>query len=479
MKTKQQVEFGDFQTPSDLAAEVCRVLKRQRVLPASIVEPTCGVGQLFEAALNAFPDVHAARGMELNAEHLRLAKQRIGVRGRHVRLKQADFFDTDWDKVVKRLPEPILVIGNPPWVCNSELGSIGGANLPAKSNTAGTRGIEAITGKSNFDVSEWMISRLLNALQGRCATLAMLCKTSVARKVLAQAWRDGLSINGATMSRINSQKTFGVAVDACLLTVNVGSGEQACGLFDDLKSSMRSSCIGMRNGRLVADVSAYDRWSHVLGGASHRWRSGIKHDCAKVMELKREGSHFRNGLGEVVRLEKRYLYPMLKSSNIASSGDRTPSRWMLVPQQAVGGETDTIKSNAPKTWQYLQSHRERLSRRASAIYRGKPAFSVFGVGSYTFAPWKVAISGLYKELSFTMLGPYEGKPIVLDDTSYMLSCDSREEAESLCDLLSSDEAKEVFNSLIFWDAKRPITAEILNLFNTASIGVASKLRRAG
>ena len=48
-----------------------------------------------------------------------------------------------------------------------------------------------MTGKSNFDISEWMLIRLLEALQGRRATIAMLCKTATARKVLRHAWLNG------------------------------------------------------------------------------------------------------------------------------------------------------------------------------------------------------------------------------------------------------------------------------------------------
>lgn len=365
MKSKQQIEFGDFQTPSGLAEEVCRVLKRQRTSPASIVEPTCGVGQLLEAALNAFPNAQHACGMELNPAYLREAMERIGSRSATLRLRQADFFTTDWDRVLRALPDPLLVVGNPPWVCNSELGAIGGSNLPTKSNAARSRGIEAITGKSNFDVSEWMISRLLDALRGRTATLAMLCKTSVARKVLMRGWQEDLRLKRATMHRIDSQKTFGVAVDACLLTIDIAtrSGSRECRVFDRLDAQTCSSSIGMREERLVADVTAYDRWGHHLTGSPKRWRSGIKHDCAKVMELKREGSLFRNGLGEIVDVEHDYLYPMLKSSEIASTGTAVPTRWMLVTQRFVGEDTASIRQLAPKTWSYLQHNRERLDRR--------------------------------------------------------------------------------------------------------------------
>ncbi len=464
MKTKRQIEFGDFQTPVTLAVEACSVLRRRRIKAASIVEPTCGVGNFLAAAINAYPSIHSALGTDVNLDHLTQAKQHELLSGPNVKLLQADFFQTDWDSQLSELPDPLLIVGNPPWVCNSELGAIGGRNLPTKTNNSRSRGIEAITGKSNFDVSEWMMVRLLEAIKSRDATLSMLCKTSVARKVLQNAWQAGIAIKRASIHRIDSQLTFGVAVDACLLTIQMGlgRGNQECAIYSSLSSAIAESCLGVRDERLVANIRDFDQSQSLLVGSPLRWRSGIKHDCAKVMELRSDGGQLHNGFGDVVDLESTYLYPMLKSSDLASTCDPMPSRWMLVPQRSTGDDTHSIKQVAPKTWRYLNTHSERLDRRASSIYRGKPPFSIFGIGDYTFAPWKVAISGLYKQLTFKLLGPHADKPIVLDDTCYSLGFATRKEANDAFKALTNPAAQAAFASLIFWDSKRPITAEVLN-----------------
>jgi hypothetical protein len=87
---------------------------------------------------------------------------------------------------------------------------------------------------------------------------------------------------------------------------------------------------------------------------------------------------------------------------------------------------------------------------------------VFGVGAYTFAPWKVAISGLYKTLKFRVLGSVHRKPIVVDDTCYFIPCHTRQEAEFICGLLNSDLCQRFLRALVFFDAKRPITIDVLN-----------------
>ena len=134
---------------------------------------------------------------------------------------------------------------------------------------------------------------------------------------------------------------------------------------------------------------------------------------------------------------------------------------MLVTQQRVGEDTGHIRSEAPLTWQYLEDHAQFFARRGSSIYRNKPPFSIFGVGAYSFTPWKIAISGFYKNLRFLRIGPSVGVSVVFDDTVNFLSCSSEEEANLLYELLTSGEAADFYNSMINWDEKRPITVDLL------------------
>ena len=458
-------EFGDFQTPIKFAREICLLLAKQGVSPVSIVEPTCGEGNFLVAALQTFPTITNAIGIDINVRHIERA--RIAVqsanKGCNINIRHDDFFAVDWNSLLESLPEPLLIIGNPPWVTNAELGSIGSSNLPDKSNFQRHRGFDAITGKSNFDISEWMLLKALDWIDGRRATIAMLCKTSVARKVLAQAWKNGHMLEQADIYRIDATTHFGAAVDACLLIVTAFSTEPnyKCRVHDSLNESSASAILGYAHGRLLADATAYETWKHLEGSGFHKWRSGIKHDCARVMELRELNGQYQNGLGEVVSLESDYLYPMLKSSDIANNPKPCPSRLMIVPQTFIGEDTALIKKRAPKTWEYLESRADYLERRASSIYRNRPPFSIFGVGEYSFAPWKVAVSGFYKNLRFRVVGPLGGKPVVLDDTCYFIACETKEEAVSIADMLNGDAAQQFFSAFVFWDAKRPITIELL------------------
>ena len=112
-------------------------------------------------------------------------------------------------------------------------------------------------------------------------------------------------------------------------------------------------------------------------------------------------------------------------------------------------------------WAYLEKYGALLDRRGSVIYRKRPRFAMFGVGDYSFTNWKVAISGFYKKLRFRAIGPCLGRPVMLDDTAYFIPCADEKEAAHLADLLNSETAREFFAAFICWDAKRPITIDLL------------------
>jgi len=484
-KSKDKAEFGDFQTPIALAKDVCRLLLDRGVRPNSILEPTCGLGSFLVAALEVFPGIRRAVGIEINQDHADAARKAIAQvpKSNVAEVLCADFFNYDWREILQSLPDPLLVIGNPPWVTNAELGSLASSNLPQKSNFQNHRGIEAITGKSNFDISEWMLIRSLEWIRDREASLAMLCKTAVARKVLLHAWKVGIKLKQSDIYQIDAIKDFGAAVDACLLVMESSKSSQnfQCQVHETLKHDAPVTVLGFRNNHIVANVIAYERLKRLEGREWYQWRSGVKHDCSKVMEFNKEGDLFSNGMGETVNIEDDYLYPMLKSANVANGPVASLKRWMLVTQRLVGDDTSQISNKAPKTWKYLEEHADLLGRRTSSIYRNRPRFSVFGVGDYSFAAWKVAISGFYKKLDFKVVRPHAGKPVVLDDTCYFLACKTWEEAELLAHLLNSETAKEFFSALVFWDSKRPITVALLRRLDLLALaqelGFADELEK--
>ncbi|MGI0135060.1 MAG: hypothetical protein ACREBW_08910, partial [Candidatus Micrarchaeaceae archaeon] len=374
-KDKAKWEFGDFQTPTALAKEAVSVLVRRGLRPATVIEPSCGEGAFFLAALDAFPEATCCVGSDINNEYLdRLrSKVREHPSAQKCRVQHADFFQFNWREFAETAPSPVLVLGNPPWVTSADLGILGSRNLPVKSNFQGRRGLDAITGKSNFDISEWMLLESMSWLRNSIGTVAVLCKSSVARKILQQGWKNALAISDAEMYAIDANRHFGAAVDACFLVLEMGRGPaaQRCALFGSLAATQPSRVIGLHDDTLISDVKRYEQWRHLRGeDVAYTWRSGVKHDCSKVMELEKHGERFQNQLGDLVELEDEYVFPMLKSSDLATSEPvRYGRKYMLVTQSLVGEDTAPIQMNAPVTWEYLQKHRALLDGRGSSIYK--------------------------------------------------------------------------------------------------------------
>jgi len=477
MKANTKIEFGDFQTPLALAREVCSLLIRQGVEANAIVEPTCGIGSFLIAASESFLKAQLL-GWDINPDYVKQTKSALAQAGASKRatVDQQDFFSHDWETELAGIRGSLLVLGNLPWVTNATVSGMNGSNLPAKENFQNFRGIAALTGKSNFDISEWMLIQLVKSLRGRTATIAMLCKTAIARKLLRFAWQNDGRITKSSLHRIDAKKYFGAAVDACLFLVQTGSsGSTEAAVFDDLDARTPSKFLGLAGEDLVSNVRVYKKLKHLEGLCPYQWRSGVKHDCASVMELKRgENNTLHNKLDEKVEVEPDFLFPLLKCSDLAN-GRTEPERFVLVTQTRVGEDTAGISAIAPLTWDYLHSHRKLFEARKSSIYAARIPFALFGIGDYSFAPWKVAISGLHKIPRFVLVEPFQNKPVLFDDTCYFLSFQNEDEARVVADILNSEPCLLFISSLLFEDSKRPITVDLLQRLNLHAIAQEAEL----
>jgi hypothetical protein len=314
-----------------------------------------------------------------------------------------------------------------------------------------------------------MILRLLEVLQSRTATLAVLCKSAVARRVIEFAAARSWSVGAGGLFKVDAMQHFGAAVDAVLFVCHTGGqGSREWPLFPSIDAERPSGEMIVSEGCLVQSTAALARTAHLAGRCEPEWRSGIKHDCSKIMELLYGDDGCTNGFGERVDIEPELVFPLLKSSDVAN-GVTEPPRAVIVPQRALGEDTSSLRARAPQAWSYLSRHRERLAARKSSIYRGQPEFAIFGVGPYSFAPWKVAVSGLYKRCSFLLVPPQGGRPVLFDDTCYFLPYDTEEEARTALLALRSPLARDFLGARIFWDAKRPINKATLQQLNLEAL----------
>jgi len=208
-------DLGDFQTPPELVAAVLETLGPIGLRWPRVLEPTCGQGEFIAGLLAHRTPPREILGIEIQEGHCELARS-LSVEkapsNAHVTIMHGDFFgfnlkeDLSW-----REQGPLLVVGNPPWVTTAELGRSATNWQPPKRNIKGLRGLAARTGASNFDVAEAIWLKLIYELADQAPTIALLCKTAVARRVLQYAHRARLPLSAASIRRIDSRKCRSVA----------------------------------------------------------------------------------------------------------------------------------------------------------------------------------------------------------------------------------------------------------------------------
>lgn len=470
VKSKEIVEFGDFQTPDSLTNIIIDILSKKNISPTIVIEPTCGVGGILLAACKKFLPAKAI-GIEINKKYTDQVISGISPNS-HINIINGDIFKSIGKIAEQIVKEDVsLFIGNPPWVTNSGVASIEGSNVPVKENLKDLRGIDAITGKSNFDISEYILLKLIEQFHNSKSIFAFLCKTIVARNLLKWSWNKEIPYKYSEIYPIDSKKYFNTAVDACLFIIDFTSkdGAKECQVYNSIETRKLVGTHGYYKNRLIVDINKFISHNY-LGKSEYVWRNGIKHDCSKVMELDDNDGVLTNGYGEIVDIEHDLIYSLLKSSDLTKEKIVFRKK-VIVTQTKVGEQTIGIKQFYPKTWAYLIKYREDLDGRKSSIYKNKPPFSIFSIGDYSFKPFKIAISGLYKKIKFQLIEPNNGKSVMVDDTCNFISFDTEAEAQLIYGLLISQEVTAFLNATVFWDSKRPITTEVLNSLDLYKVAI--------
>lgn len=469
-----RAEYGDFQTNKYLTERICQYIKEQDLSHDVLVEPTCGKGGFLISGLKVFAGVKNIYGVEIYKPYVWETK--FSILDFFLRNKDANkpkisiihknVFDFDFNELSdKHKNDRILILGNPPWVTNSKLSTLDSKNLPPKSNFKYHSGIDAITGKGNFDIGEYITLKLLDSFSDNIGTFALLVKNSVVKNILVEQKRKRLKISDIKQFDINAKLEFNVSVNACLFYGAIGKTDEYSIKEFDFYTKHFYKEYGWFKSLFVSDLESYKSTFEIDGLFPVQWRQGVKHDSSKIMELKLIDGKLVNNKNEIVEVENDLVFGLVKSSDLKGDVVSKPRRYTIITQKKTGQDTGYIKKLYPKTFKYLFDNIEHFNSRKSSIYNGKPSFSIFGIGEYSFKPYKVAISGMYKTTKFSLVVPFNNKPLMLDDTCYFVGYDSLIEAEITRYLLNTEICQSFINSISFDDAKRKITKELLMRIN--------------
>ena len=464
MSTLNKLEYGDYQTPLDFCKKVVKIIKNV-VNPSVILEPTFGIGNFIKAIDKQFDNVRNIYGIEINEGYFESVQ---GISEKFIGYNE-NIFEFNHKKIINKIRkgDELLIIGNPPWVTNSQMTMKDLINLPKKTNFKKLKGIEAITGASNFDICEYIILDLLNQYKDINGYIAMLCKTSVVTNIIKEIKKYKFKISNIKMYLFDAKKVFGVNCEACLFFAKIDNiCEETVNVYNIEKPDNLIYKFGWKNNKFYSNFNMIS--SNIDGKFPIEWRQGIKHDCSKIMELKLVNNKFFNGLKEEVEVESNLVYPLLKSSDLKEKYINKSNKFVIVTQNKVKQNTNYIADDSPKLWNYLNKNKKMLDSRKSTIYNNAPAFSIFGIGDYSFYKYKVAVSGFYKKPNFVVLSSSE-KAIMLDDTCYFIGFEKEKDAIITMILLNSQKVQDFLYSIAFLDKKRPYTKEVLMRIDLAKI----------
>jgi SAM-dependent methyltransferase len=159
-------------------------------------------------------------------------------------------------------------------------------------------------------------------------------------------------------------------------------------------------------------------------------------------------------------LESDLVYPLLRGRDI-KKWIGIPSAFIIMVQDPVkrkGIEERQMKAKYPKTYLYLKRFELSLRDRSAfkryftrkdnfgRIYEVGPFYSMFGVGDYTFAQYKVVWPWISVGIRATVVDKIENKPICPEHNAFFIDFEKKDEAYFFCAMINSSIADYAIRS---------------------------------
>ncbi len=446
-------DICDYQTPLNLTDSICEYLKNDlKISPDIIIEPTCGIGNFLKSISKSFPKKQLY-GIEIDKTKLNKVDNRIpNLKLIHADISEFKFNDFDRNN-------SYLIIGNPPWSIQQEIFKPDTNKSSLTSNFTNLRDNNDNITNLNSDISEYIILKIIKEFKNTKSTIAFLCKKHISRNIFIKLIMQDIHYSFIKQINLNSYKKFNINSDTCLLIIQFGKKKlksKICEVCDISNPSQVLYKFGFKKDTFYLNV---DNIPQLDGKCQFEWNQGVKHDCAKIMEFTYENNHFINKNGNQTNIENVLIYPLIKARDLKKPFVNKTSKYILITQQKIKQDTNYIKTEAPKTWQYLNENKKYFDNRKSKVYNNTPDFSIFGIGEYAFKKYKVAISCFNKNPTFSLV--FSEKTMILDDSCCFLSFDNYDDAYITLLILNSQLVKKFLKNKAVIDSKRHYPKKLL------------------
>lgn len=152
-------------------------------------------------------------------------------------------------------------------------------------------------------------------------------------------------------------------------------------------------------------------------------------------------------------VERDDIFPLLRGRDVQRFvAAPQPGQCIIVPQRGMFGD-GTLPATRPRMFRFLSEFRTILEQRSSyrRFQQGKPFWSIWSTGDYTFAPYKV----VWKEMSgngfvaaYVGSSDFCGEPkiVIPDHKVYFVPMQSEDEAAYLTAFLNSHMVADAINA---------------------------------
>ncbi len=376
------------------------------------------------------------------------------------------------------------IAGNPPWVKWSQLPASCASSIrrlcPSVNVLSGDHYVGGIEADVSGLITHLAAARWL-APGGR---MAFYLPTSLFSTEAGEGFRRMTDSTGAPIAAfervedLRRWKPFpGVAATASLVLMRGGQQTRYPVRYEVAGATGSDRLLacplpGTNNGPWLRGTSEdHALWARLFDASSrsqYQARKGVTTDCNGVYFVRvidaRDGLALiendpslgrRPGIEQVrAWVEDTHLFPLMRGKGLDRFRVCLDDGWcVLLPQRGMYGD-ESLPHTAPRTWAFLQRFEAVLRDRGSyrRYQKGKPFWSVWSTGPYTFARWKV----LWREMSgrrFCAAVAGEAnvagrapRPIVPDHKLYFVPVSTPGEAHYLSGILNAPEVARAVSS---------------------------------
>ncbi|QPC84866.1 N-6 DNA methylase [Phototrophicus methaneseepsis] len=192
--------------------------------------------------------------------------------------------------------------------------------------------------------------------------------------------------------------------------------------------------------------SDYEAHAGVYTGGANGvyWLEVLAHH-GETLTIRNQADTGKKSIKQVqATIESALVYPLLRGSDVTRWQAYPTTTILMVqdPQTRRGYDEDWLQAHYPLTYAYLAQFKETLIKRAAYqryFKQSAPFYTMFDVGHYTFAPYKVVWQGIgAQSMQAAVVGPNEGHPVMTNQAMHpFVGLDNEDEAHYLAACLNS------------------------------------------